>query len=94
MLSDSYSLDDRVLTIRARDLISFITHLQNRELFNNSLLELIYFLNKIKIKYKNKNGRLYLTRLNTMAYQSLTVAHIIYLVFIMLLLNINIKGFS
>ena len=38
--------EDKSLALRARDLIFFTTDLQNSELsYNNSLLELIYFLN-------------------------------------------------
>ena len=38
--------EDKSLALRARDLISFTTDLQTVNCYNNSLLELIYFLNK------------------------------------------------
>ena len=39
--------EDKSLALRARDVIFYTTDLQNSELLlNNSLLELIYFLNK------------------------------------------------
>ena len=37
--------EDKSLALRARDLIFFTTDLQTELLHNNSLLELIYFLN-------------------------------------------------
>ena len=48
--------EDKSLALRASDMIFFTTDLSNNELlYNNSLLELIYFLNK-----QQQDHRLYI----------------------------------
>ena len=53
--------EDKSLALRARDLIFFTTDIQTVNYLNNSLLELIYFLNetnkaKQHIKCNNKHA--------------------------------------